>query len=65
MIPTAHAEPGDPARLAHQLEESATDCALNYEGGPGMGGWGPFGEGSSGSTPIALRSGLRLLAEHR
>ncbi|TDC72300.1 nitrate reductase subunit beta, partial [Actinomadura sp. 7K507] len=34
VIPTAHAE------QAHGLEELATDCSLNYEGGPGMGGSG-------------------------
>ena len=35
VIPTAHAE------QAHGLEELATECALDYEGGPGMGGSGP------------------------
>ena len=40
VIPPAHAE------QAHSLEELATECALDYEGGPGMGGSGPFGEGS-------------------
>jgi nitrate reductase beta subunit len=50
VIPTAHAE------QAHKLEELATDCSLDYEGGPGMGGWGPFGEGSGGVTPIAVEN---------
>ncbi|MDA8368691.1 MAG: nitrate reductase subunit beta [Nocardiopsaceae bacterium] len=50
VIPPAHAE------QAHGLEELATECSLDYEGGPGMGGWGPFGEGSGGSTPIAVES---------
>jgi nitrate reductase / nitrite oxidoreductase, beta subunit len=50
VIPTAHAE------QAHKLEELATDCSLDYEGGPGMGGWGPFGEGSGGTTPIAVEN---------
>ena len=41
VIPTAHAE------QAHALEELATECSLDYEGGPGMmGESGPFGEGS-------------------
>ncbi|MFI0368785.1 nitrate reductase subunit beta [Actinomadura sp. 1N219] len=56
VIPTAHAE------QAHDLEELATDCALNYEGGPGMGGSGsgggsgPFGETSGGANPIAVEN---------
>ena len=45
VIPTAHAE------QAHALEELATECSLDYEGGPGMGGSGPFGESSGGVTP--------------
>jgi nitrate reductase beta subunit len=56
VIPTAHAEMGEPRELAHQLEELATDCALDYEGGPGMGGWGPFGETSGGTTPLAVET---------
>jgi len=56
VIPTAHAEAGDPQQLAHKLEETATDCSLNYDGGPGMGGWGPFGESSGGTTPIAVEN---------
>jgi nitrate reductase beta subunit len=56
VIPTAHAEAGDPQALAHALEESATECALDYDGGPGMGGWGPFGESSGGVTPIAVEN---------
>ncbi|TDC68567.1 nitrate reductase subunit beta [Actinomadura sp. GC306] len=56
VIPTAHAE------QAHGLEELATDCSLNYEGGPGMGGSGfgggsgPFGEGSGGPNPVAVEN---------
>jgi nitrate reductase beta subunit len=50
VIPTAHAE------QAHQLEELATECSLDYEGGPGMGGSGPFGEGSGVTTPIAVEN---------
>lgn len=47
VIPLAHAEAGG-------LEEAPLSCSLDYEGGPGMGGWGPFGEGSGGVTPIAV-----------
>ncbi|GAB3447778.1 nitrate reductase subunit beta [Streptomonospora sediminis] len=50
VIPPVHAEE------AHSLEELATECSLDYEGGPGMGGWGPFGEGSGGTTPIAVEN---------
>jgi nitrate reductase / nitrite oxidoreductase, beta subunit len=50
VIPTAHAE------QAHALEELATECALDYEGGPGMAEWGPFGENSGGVTPIAVEN---------
>jgi nitrate reductase / nitrite oxidoreductase, beta subunit len=50
VIPAAHAE------QAHQLEELATECSLDYSGGPGMGGSGPFGEGSGVTTPIAVET---------
>ncbi len=51
VIPTAHAE------QAHALEELATECSLNYDGGPGMGGGsGPFGEGSGELTPVAVEN---------
>jgi nitrate reductase beta subunit len=50
VIPPAHAE------QAHSLEELATECSLDYEGGPGMGGSGPFGEASGGPTPIAVEN---------
>ncbi len=50
VIPPAHAE------QAHALEEIATECSLNYDGGPGMGGSGPFGEGSGAPTPIAVEN---------
>jgi nitrate reductase beta subunit len=48
VIPPAHAE------QAHDLEELG--CSLDYEGGPGMGGSGPFGENSGGTTPIAVEN---------
>ncbi|NLF03772.1 MAG: nitrate reductase subunit beta, partial [Actinomycetales bacterium] len=52
VIPAQHAE------QAHALEETATECSLNYEGGPGMGGSGPFGEGSGSSfaEPVAVEN---------
>jgi len=51
VIPSAHVE------QAHALEELATECALDYEGGPGMGGSGPFGEGSGQqAVPIAVEN---------
>ncbi|GAA0950296.1 nitrate reductase subunit beta [Actinocorallia libanotica] len=50
VIPPAHAE------QAHRLEELATECSLDYEGGPGMGGGGPFGESSGGAPPIAVEN---------
>ncbi len=50
VIPPAHAE------QAHGLEELATECSLDYDGGPGMGGSGPFGENSGAPTPIAVEN---------
>lgn len=50
VIPPAHAE------TAHRLEELGTECSLDYDGGPGMGGSGPFGEGSGGPVPLALEN---------
>ncbi len=58
VIPTAHAE------QAHSLEELATDCSLDYDGGPGMGGSGPFGEGSGTPTPVAVES-FRMLKDRQ
>jgi nitrate reductase beta subunit len=50
VIPPAHAE------TAHSLEELATECSLDYDGGPGMGGSGPFGEGSGGPVALAVEN---------
>jgi nitrate reductase / nitrite oxidoreductase, beta subunit len=50
VIPSAHTE------QAHSLEELGTECSLSYDGGPGMGGSGPFGEGSGVPTPIAVEN---------
>jgi nitrate reductase beta subunit len=58
VIPAAHAE------QAHSLEELATECALDYEGGPGMGGSGPFGESSGGPSPIAVEN-FHMLRERQ
>jgi len=54
VIPPAHGELGDMTARAHELEELA--CSLDYETGPGMGGSGPFGEASGGSTPVAVEN---------
>jgi nitrate reductase beta subunit len=58
VIPPAHAE------QAHSLEELATECSLDYEGGPGMGGSGPFGESSGGPVPIAVEN-FRMLRDRQ
>jgi len=58
VIPPAHAE------QAHALEELATECSLDYDGGPGMGGWGPFGESSGGVTPLAVEN-FHMLKERQ
>ncbi|MFJ6674662.1 nitrate reductase subunit beta [Actinosynnema sp. NPDC091369] len=58
VIPPAHAE------QAHGLEELATECSLDYEGGPGMGGSGPFGENSGGTSPIAVEN-FRMLRDRQ
>jgi nitrate reductase / nitrite oxidoreductase, beta subunit len=50
VIPPAHAE------QAHSLAELATECSLDYEGGPGMNGAGLFGEGSGPPVPIAVEN---------
>jgi nitrate reductase beta subunit len=54
VIPPAHAEHPDMYDEAHRLEEMA--CSLDYDGGPGMGGSGPFGESSGGPAPIAVEN---------
>jgi nitrate reductase beta subunit len=56
VIPPAHAE------QAHGLEELATECSLDYEGGPGMSG--PFGESSGGASPIAVEN-FRMLRDRQ
>jgi len=58
VVPTAHAE------QAHGLEELATECDLDRDGGPGMGGWGPFGESSGGPTPVAVEN-FRMLQDRQ
>jgi nitrate reductase beta subunit len=58
VIPTAHAEQGP------GLEELDVGCSLDYDGGPGMGGWGPFGETSGGVTPIAVEN-FHMLANRQ
>lgn len=52
VIPSAYAAEG-----GHRLEESVTDCALSFEGGPGMyESGGPFGEASGGPVPVAVET---------
>ena len=48
VIPTAYE--GE----AHQLEELA--CSLDVDGGPGMIGSGPFGEGSGSPMPVSVET---------
>lgn len=50
VIPTAYAADG------HRLEEAATECVLDYDGGPGMHESGPFGEASGGPVPVAVET---------
>jgi nitrate reductase beta subunit len=59
VIPAAHAE------AAAGLEELATGCSLDYEGGPGMGGSGPFGEASGRYSPIAVENFQALSTRQR
>ena len=48
VIPSAHSE------QAAELEELA--CSLDYDGGPGMGGAGPFGSSSGQPVPVAVEN---------
>ncbi len=48
VIPSAHNE------QAHELEEMA--CSLDFDGGPGMGGAGPFGSSSGPAVPVAVEN---------
>ncbi|MYW01946.1 nitrate reductase subunit beta [Streptomyces sp. SID3343] len=43
---------------ARRLEESALPdgCSLDFDGGPGMGGSGPFGEGSGREVPVTVEN---------
>ncbi|MEU4413506.1 nitrate reductase subunit beta [Nocardia salmonicida] len=52
VIPSAYADQG------HQLEESVADCALDFDGGPGMYEQvsGPFGETSGKPVPVAVET---------
>ena len=50
VIPTAYAVDG------HRLEETATECSLDFDGGPGMYGSGPFGEASGEPVPVAVEN---------
>ncbi|MCD5347957.1 nitrate reductase subunit beta [Agromyces sp. S2-1-8] len=48
VIPAAHTE------QARELDELA--CSLDYDGGPGMGGAGPFGSSSGQPVPVAVEN---------
>ncbi|WP_022890308.1 nitrate reductase subunit beta [Agromyces italicus] len=48
VIPAAHTE------QAQELDELA--CSLDYDGGPGMGGAGPFGSSSGQQVPVAVEN---------
>lgn len=48
VIPTAYEAEG------RRLEETA--CSLDYEGGPGMYGSGPFGEASGRPVPVSVET---------
>ena len=50
VIPTAYAVEG------HRLEESVTECSLDFDGGPGMYESGPFGEASGQPVPVAVET---------
>ena len=50
VIPTAYAAQG------HRLEESVTECSLDFDGGPGMYDSGPFGEASGAPVPVAVET---------
>ena len=57
VIPSAHREE------AHNLEELA--CSLDFEGGPGMYGSGPFGEASGRPVPVAIETYTALKARQQ
>ena len=57
VIPTAYAAEG------HRLEETVTECSLDFDGGPGMyTGSGPFGEASGQPVPVAVETFQALQA---
>ncbi|NLU83660.1 nitrate reductase subunit beta [Rhodococcus sp. HNM0569] len=50
VIPTAYATEG------HRLEETVTDCPLDFDGGPGLYESGPLGEASGTPVPVAVET---------
>ena len=50
VIPSAHAD------TAAKLEELGASCSLDFEGGPGMGGAGPFGSSRGSPVPVAVET---------
>jgi nitrate reductase beta subunit len=69
-MPTATSSPPAHAEQAHALEELATDCALDFDGGRGWAAWArgrgqrPVGEGSGALTPVAVEN-FRMLKERQ
>ena len=58
VIPSAYVNQG------HQLEETATECVLSFDGGPGMYESGLFGEASGG--PVQCHAAAGVVAQsHR
>ena len=58
VIPSAYVNQG------HQLEETATECVLSFDGGPGMYESGPFCEASGG--PVQCHAAAGVVAQsHR
>ena len=58
VIPSAYVNQG------HQLEETATECVLSFDGGPGMYESGPFGEASGGPVQCHVAAGV-VAQSHR
>ena len=52
VIPSAYVNQG------HQLEETATECVLSFDGGPGIYESGPFGEASGGPVQCHVAAGV-------
>jgi len=58
VIPSAYVNPG------HPMAETAPECVLSFDGGPGMYESGPFGEASGGSVQCHVAAGV-VAQSHR